>query len=99
MTPTGTAAVFSPAQLGPVTLRNRVVKAATFEGMTPEGMPSDKLIEFHRRFAAGGVGMTTLAYCSVSKDGLAFRDQIWMRPEVVPARRRVTDAVHGEGAA
>jgi 4,4'-dithiodibutanoate disulfide reductase len=98
MNPIGTAAVFSPTQLGPLTLRNRVVKAATFEGMTPDGMPSDRLIEFHRRFAAGGVGMTTLAYCSVSRDGLAFRDQIRLRPEVVPSLRRLTDAVHREGA-
>ena len=99
MTTREAPAVFSPAGLGPVTLRNRVVKAATFEGMTPEGSVSDRLIEFHRRFAAGGVGMTTLAYCSVARDGLAFRDQIWMRPEVVPGLRRLTDAVHAEGAA
>jgi 2,4-dienoyl-CoA reductase-like NADH-dependent reductase (Old Yellow Enzyme family) len=92
-------AVFSPARLGPITLRNRVVKAATFEGMTPDGMPSDRLVEFHRRVAAGGVGMTTVAYCSVSSDGLAFRDQISIRPEVVPGLRRLTDVVHAEGAA
>jgi 2,4-dienoyl-CoA reductase-like NADH-dependent reductase (Old Yellow Enzyme family) len=91
--------VFSPARLGPITLRNRVIKAATFEGMSPKGTVSDRLIEFHRRFAAGGVGMTTLAYCSVASDGRSFPDQIWMRPEAVPGLRRLTDAVHAEGAA
>ena len=41
--------VFQPAQLGPVTLRNRVIKAATFEGVTPKRVVTDELIEFHRR--------------------------------------------------
>ena len=40
--------VFSPAKLGPITLRNRVIKAATFEGRTPEALVTDDLIEFHR---------------------------------------------------
>ena len=30
---------FAPAALGPVRLRNRTVKAATFEGRTPGGIP------------------------------------------------------------
>ena len=91
--------VFGPATLGPITLRNRVVKAATFEGMSPRGEVSDRLIEFHRRFAAGGVGLTTLAYCSVASDGRSFPDQIWLRPEAVPGLRRLTEAVHAEGGA
>ncbi|GAA1825677.1 NADH:flavin oxidoreductase [Actinomadura chokoriensis] len=91
--------VFEPARLGPLTLRNRVIKAATFEGMTPDAVVSDDLIEYHRRPAAGGVGMTTVAYCAVSPEGRTERGQIWMRPEAVPGLRRLTDAVHDEGAA
>jgi 2,4-dienoyl-CoA reductase-like NADH-dependent reductase (Old Yellow Enzyme family) len=90
---------FASAQLGPIRLRNRIVKAATFEGMTPRGLVSDQLIDFHRAPAAGGVGMTTLAYCSVSSEGRTYRHQIWMRPEAVAGLRRLTDAVHAEGAA
>ena len=41
---------FSPARLGPVALRNRVIKAATFEGMTAKHVVSDPLIEFHRHW-------------------------------------------------
>ena len=91
--------VFSPAELGPVRLRNRVIKAATFEGATPEGLVTDQLIDYHRRPAAGGVGMTTVAYCAVAPEGRTERRQIWMRPEAVPGLRRLTDAVHDEGAA
>ena len=91
--------VFTEARLGPLRLRNRVVKAATFEGMTRDGLVSDALIEYVTRPARGGVGMTTLAYCAVSSEGRTYRHQIWMRREALPGLRRLTDAVHAEGAA
>jgi 2,4-dienoyl-CoA reductase-like NADH-dependent reductase (Old Yellow Enzyme family) len=90
---------FEPFRLGGLALRNRVIKAATFEGMSPRGSPSPSLIEHHRRVAAGGVAMTTVAYCAVSPDGRTFRDQLYMRRELVPELRALTDAVHAEGAA
>ncbi|NLU83269.1 NADH:flavin oxidoreductase [Rhodococcus sp. HNM0569] len=91
--------VLEPATLGPITLRNRILKAATFEGRTPGALVSDDLIEYHRAPAAGGVGMTTVAYCAVAPEGRTEGNQIWMRPEAVPGLRRLTDAVHAEGAA
>jgi 2,4-dienoyl-CoA reductase-like NADH-dependent reductase (Old Yellow Enzyme family) len=90
---------FAPARLGPLTLRNRVIKAATFEGMARKGEVTDRLIAFHRAFAAGGVGMTTLAYCAVSEDGQGAPNELVVRPELLPALRRFTDAVHDAGAA
>lgn len=91
--------LFAEARLGPLRLRNRVVKAATFEGMTRDGLVSDALVEYVARPARGGVGMTTLAYCAVSSEGRTYRHQIWMRPEALPGLRRLTEAVHREGAA
>lgn len=91
--------VFSPAKLGPITLRNRTIKAATFEGRTPNALVTDDLIAFHRAMAAGGVGMTTVAYCAVSPGGRTDGKQVWMRPEAVPGLQRLTAAVHAEGAA
>src|ERR1700744_4537046 len=91
--------VFSPAKLGPVTLRNRIIKSATFEARTPHALVTDDLIEYHRFPAAGGVGMTTVAYCAVSQGGRTEGNGIWMRPEAVPGFRRLTEAIHAEGAA
>ncbi|MFC4375200.1 NADH:flavin oxidoreductase [Nocardia halotolerans] len=91
--------VLAPARLGPLTLRNRVIKAATFEGRTPQALVTDELVQFHREVAAGGVGMTTVAYCAVSPGGRTDRHQIWMREEAVPGLRELTAAVHAEGAA
>jgi 2,4-dienoyl-CoA reductase-like NADH-dependent reductase (Old Yellow Enzyme family) len=89
----------SPAKLGPVSLRNRVIKAATYEGLTRDSLVTDELIEFHLRPAAGGVGMTTVAYCAISADGRTDRHQLYWRPEALPGLRRLTDAVHAEGTA
>ncbi len=91
--------VFAPARLGPVTLRNRVIKAATFEGMSYRGQVTDALIDFHRTVAAGGVAMTTVAYCAVSPAGRGAPTEMVLRPELVPQLRRLVEAVHGEGAA
>ncbi|MEO5876203.1 MAG: NADH:flavin oxidoreductase, partial [Streptosporangiaceae bacterium] len=52
--------IFQPARLGPLTLRNRIIKGATFEGRTPQALVSDDLIAFHRQVAAGGAAMTTV---------------------------------------
>lgn len=90
--------LFEPAPLGPVTLRNRTIKAATFEGRTPRGRVTDELVAFHREVAAGGVGMTTVAYCAVSPDGRVFRDCLVLDGTSVAGLSRLTDAVHEEGA-
>ena len=83
--------VFTPATLGPVTLRNRIIKAATFEASTPNALVTDDLITYHRLPAAGGVGMTTVAYLAVSPGGRTEGQQIWMRPEAVPGLQTLTD--------
>lgn len=90
--------LYTPGKIGPITLRNRSIRAAAFEGMCPEGTPSDSLINYHRSVAAGGIGMTTVAYVSVENGGRTFGHQAWMRPGVVARFRELTDAVHREGA-
>ncbi|MCD8292254.1 MAG: NADH:flavin oxidoreductase [Prevotellaceae bacterium] len=91
--------LFTPVTFGPLTLRNRTIRSAAFESMCPGNVPSEQLLEYHRSVAAGGVGMTTVAYAAVTRSGLSFDRQLWMRPEIVPGLRRLTDAVHAEGAA
>ena len=91
--------VFTPAKLGPVMLRNRIIKAATFEASTPNALVTDDLITYHRLPAAGGVAMTTVAYLAVSPGGRTEGRQIWWRPEAVPGLKKLTAAIHAEGAA
>lgn len=91
--------LFTPFQLGPLKLRNRSIRAAAFEGMCPNNSPSQDLHNYHRAVAAGGVGMTTVAYTAIDRSGLSFPHQLWIRKDVLPELIKLTDAVHNEGAA
>ena len=91
--------LFTPVKIGPLTLRNRTIRSAAFESMCPGNRPSRQLMDYHHAVAAGGVGMTTVAYAAVTQSGLSFERQLWMRPEVVPELRQLTDDVHRQGAA
>ncbi|MCW5907926.1 MAG: NADH:flavin oxidoreductase [Chitinophagales bacterium] len=90
---------FSPGKLGPLTLRNRSIRAAAFEGMSAHHNVTEALIAYHTAVAKGGTGMTTVAYASVNKSGLSFEHQLWLRKEIIPQLRKLTDSIHREGAA
>lgn len=90
--------LFTPYKIGPLELRNRTVRSAAFEGMCENNSPSESLFEYHTAVARGGIGMTTVAYAAVCKSGLSFERQLWMREEIVPELKRLTDAIHAEGA-
>ena len=93
-----TADVFSPGKIGPVTLRNRTIRSAAFEGMGKDNGPTEALRDYHFSVAAGGVGMTTLAYAGICRSALSFDTQLWLRPEIVPQLREITDGIHSRGA-
>ncbi|WP_051551493.1 oxidoreductase [Nocardioides sp. URHA0020] len=91
--------VFAPTQLGPVRLRNRTVKAATFEGRAPDGQVTDALIDYHLAVARGGVGLTTVAYLAVAPEGRTHREQIVVGPDTRAGLARMAEAIHATGAA
>src|SRR5690349_24887449 len=90
--------VFEPADLGPVRLRNRTIKAATFEGRTPHGLVTDELIDYHLAPSRGGVGLTTVAYLAVAPEGRTQREVIVVNDESAPGLARMADAIHETGA-
>ncbi|MBE6335954.1 MAG: NADH:flavin oxidoreductase [Lentimicrobiaceae bacterium] len=90
--------IFTPCKIGPIELRNRTIRSAAFENMCKDNSPSQQLFDYHTAVARGGVGMTTVAYASVNRSGVSFDGQLWMREEIVPELKKLTDAVHNEGA-
>jgi len=88
---------FSPLTVGPIELSNRFIKSGANENMYREGYPTKALLKHHRDLAAGGIALTTLAYAAVAKVGRTLPDQLWLRPDVVPHLKAITNAVHAEG--
>ncbi|MEE9416740.1 MAG: NADH:flavin oxidoreductase [Acidimicrobiales bacterium] len=88
---------FKPARLGPLTLKNRFIKAATFEAMSVNNQVSEALIDFHLAVAAGGVAMTTLAYCAVARDGQGAPNEIVVDAEAASGLTEFTSAIHDAG--
>jgi len=69
---------FSPATLGKMPLKNRILKAATYEGKTPDGIPGELLLNFHKEVVEGGTAMTTIGYCTTESDGRINDQMMWM---------------------
>jgi 2,4-dienoyl-CoA reductase-like NADH-dependent reductase (Old Yellow Enzyme family) len=90
--------VFTPARIGKLGLRNRLIRAGCYEGLA-RGQMTEPLLEHHRQLAAGGLAMTTLGYFAVAADGRAYADQLWAHPQQLAGLRRFAQAVHAEGAA
>lgn len=90
--------LFTPYQLGPITLRNRIIRSAAFENMARNNAPTQELQDYHVSVARGGVGMTTVAYAAVDLSGVSFDGQLYVRPEIIEDMKKMTAAIHAEGA-
>jgi 2,4-dienoyl-CoA reductase-like NADH-dependent reductase (Old Yellow Enzyme family) len=68
--------VFEQSSLGNLTLKNRIIRSATHEGMAhDDGMPTDDLPQLYKKLAAGGVGAIITGYVSVMRNGRTFPNQ------------------------
>lgn len=91
--------LLSEAKLNGLTLKNRMIKAATFEGMLDAHQNiSQRCIDFHEQVAKGGTAMTTLAYCSPEHDGCMKENYMYIREEIRPELEKLAKTVHANGA-
>ncbi|MHB8076467.1 oxidoreductase [Desulfosporosinus fructosivorans] len=90
--------LFSPAQIGSLQLRNRLVMTPIHLGYSPKGEVNDQLIEFYRARARGGVGLIIVGGCGIDRIGNAFGMTQLDDDRFIPGLRRLVDAVHEEGA-
>lgn len=89
--------VFSPLQLGPLRLPNRIVMAPMTRNRAGEGnVPGDLVREYYRQRASAGLIITEGAQVAPLGQGYPFTPGIHS-PEQVAGWRRVTEAVHARG--
>lgn len=89
---------FNPAHLGKLALRNRLIKAGTYEGKTPDGIPGKDLRDFHMPIAEGGIGMTTIGYCTTEADGRISDQMMYLHDGVMPQLTDLVSALKSTGA-
>lgn len=90
--------LFTEYKLGPITLRNRIIRSAAFENMCKDNKATQQLEDYHVSVARGGVAMTTVAYCAVDQSGVSFNGQLVVCDETKESLKKLTAAIHAEGA-
>jgi len=91
--------LFERSNINGMTLSNRFVRSATWEGMAADdGSCTTKLIDLMANLAKGGVGLIISSHTYVLKDGQATPWQLGIyRDELVQGFQEMTTAVHENG--
>ena len=91
--------LFSPIKLRGKTLRNRIVFGAHTANMSEQGFPGDRHIAYYRERALGGAAMLVIEPMPVHPAAVLTRGNFkHSTDEIIPFFRKITDAVHEEGA-
>ena len=91
--------LFEPGRIGPITVKNRFVRAATSETMSqPSGAITDAYRTLYRDLARGGAGLILTGHMFVHPRGRYFHRQAGIHSDsLVPSLRQFTSMIHGEG--
>lgn len=93
--------LFEPLQIKSMSLKNRLVRSATYEGMADDkGFPTEKLFKLYGRLARGGVGLIITGFAYVAEDGKGYMPGInGIHTDAhIAAYRKLVAHVHAEGA-
>ena len=93
--------IFSPGKIGSLTTRNRIILPATGTTYIAEdGYVTDRLINYHRARAKGGVGLNIVEVaCVETPIGKIGARQLYIdNDRFLPGLRKLVQAIHQEGS-
>lgn len=93
------ASLFETSQINKLTLANRFVRSATYEGLADaDGQATPALFELYAKLARGGVGLIISGHAAVSPEGLARVGQLLIHDDsCIPGLSFLTRTVHAAG--
>jgi len=87
--------LFENINIGQITLKNRLIMSAMDLGFTSDGTINDRIINFYRERAKGGVGLIVVGGCYPEINGKVWKSIIGLdRDELIPGLKRLTDTIH-----
>ena len=88
-----------PKKIGQLTIKNRFVRSATYEGMaTEKGEVTNKHITLYKKLAEGGVGLIITGYAYVQQSGMAFDTQLGAyNDKLKSGLSKIADTIHTYG--
>ena len=87
--------LFENINIGQITLKNRLIMSAMDLGFTSDGTINDRIINFYRERAKGGVGLIVVGGCYPEINGKVWKSIIGLdKDEFIPGLKRLTDAIH-----
>ena len=91
--------LFESSELNGMTLANRFVRSATWEGMAADdGACTTKLVNLMTALAKGGVGLIISSHAYVSPEGQAGPWQLGVYSDaLIPGLETMAKAVHENG--
>jgi 2,4-dienoyl-CoA reductase-like NADH-dependent reductase (Old Yellow Enzyme family) len=91
--------VFEPFQLAGITFPNRIIRSATYEGMSDnDGKPTEELLKKYIALAKGGVGGIITGYIGVNEQGGSGLNMALLNSkENIKAYQKLTEKMHELG--
>jgi 2,4-dienoyl-CoA reductase-like NADH-dependent reductase (Old Yellow Enzyme family) len=90
--------LFSPLQVGPVEIRNRIFSTGHMTSMVDAGVPTEALAAYHEARARGGAGLVIVEVAAVNETAFFTARTIkGFSDDSIAGYRRIAEAVHGHG--